>query len=203
MANTVRDLTFRLWRRLENGDIPDDSRFTYKELSGYIKSAIAGALKANFFENLNANEYRYAGDFTKTTPKTVDTDDNGLQYVNIPYSTIKVPNNNRFLSITSTNPVSRFSVNYIPMREEEVFVAKLQPDVPGVVLFYTQQDKIFFYNNNVSDTTVNVHQKYTIPNDDDADIGLTESENQIIEAALRLLGQPTISDRDNNGVPIS
>lgn len=202
--SSIKNLTYRLWRRVEGGNIGDDSRYTYEELAGYIRQGVAIALKGSYYEVINSSEYKYNdANLTVSTKQTVTTDsDTGLKYVDIPLKSITI-SGSRALSITSVNPVSTTAVRYIPIREEEVMVAKLQTPIPNVVLYYRMDDRAYFYNKAVTETEVKVNQKYTLPTDDDAEITVPEAEATILENALRLMGQlPTIGDRDNNGVPI-
>jgi len=198
----IRTTTFALWRHLEGGDIPESSKYTYKELREYVVAAYLESLKANYYEQLNSNEYRYgASDITTTTTQEVKVDDvTGLQYIDIPLQTIKVAGN-RMLSITSPNPVSTSAIQYIPVRDEEVFVAKLQPPIPCVVLYYRSDGKAYFFNQKTLDKKVKTNQKYALPTDDDAELTLPESEGAVLERCLRLWGQQYPSDRNLDGVP--
>lgn len=200
--SSIKTITYLLWRRIEGGDIPQTSRYTYKELREYAVSGLLESLKANYYEQLNSNEYRYGSDdITTTTTQQVKVDEvTGLQYVDVPLQTIKVAGN-RMLSITSNNPVAVTAVRYVPVRREEVFVINLQPPVPCVVPYYREDNKAFFFGAKVDEKSLKVNQKYTVPTDDDAELTLPESEGAIIERALRLLGQQFASDRSNDGVP--
>lgn len=198
---TIKNLIYKLWRRLSGGNIPDDSPYTYKELRGYIVGGVLETLKANYYEQLNSNEYRYGSDdITTTSTEEVKTDEaTGLKYVDIPFQTIKVAGN-RMLSITSPNPISTSAIRYVPVREEEVFVTNLQPPIPCVVLYYRSDNKAYFFNQKNLDKEVKINQKYALPTDDEADLILPESENIIIERALRLFGMLQIpSDGNNDG----
>lgn len=202
--SSIKDLVYRLWDRLDGGLATDDSAHTYRELKGYITSGIALALKQNFYESLNADEYRYGSDnISITITQQVEEDAvTGLKYVDIPFKTINVAGN-RLNSITSPNPVQRGATRYTPQRKEEVFVGSLQPKVPCVVLYYKEDNKFYFYNGDVKDTNVKVTQKYALPTDDEVDLGLDEYENQILQQAMSLTMQVLPSDRSNDGVPIN
>lgn len=203
MATTLKELVYRLWRRLDGGQENDDSKFTYRELKGYVKSAIAQSLKANYYETLNTgDEFRYGSDnISVTTTQTVKFDEEtGLKYIDVPTETIAVAGN-RQTSITSANPVSRYATQYIPVRNEEKFVARFQPTIPCVVLYYREGKKLFFYNNEVNDKTVKLNQKYAIPDDDNAEITMpTDAENGVIVTAMQIMGVVIPSDRSNDGV---
>lgn len=205
MSTTLKSLVYRLWHRLD-GSIPnDDSKYTYRELKGYVKSAIAQSLKANYYETLNADEFRYGADnISATTTQTVKEDEEtGLKYIDVPTETIAVAGN-RQTSITSANPVSRYATQYIPVRNEEKFVARFQPTIPCVVLYYREGKKLFFYNSEVNDKVVKLNQKYAIPDDDNAEITMpTDAENGVIVTAMQIMGVPVASDRDNNGVSLT
>lgn len=195
-----------LWQKLDGSPPTDDSKYSYEELKGYVRGALAAALKANYFEQLNADEFRYGDDsITSVYKVNVQLDsDSGLKYIEIPATTIAVPNSNRNVNISSANPVNRFSVDFIPTRKEEVFLGKFQKSIPCVVLFYREADRFYFYNEDFKDSAVKVVQKYSLPTDDETDIGIPEEYvPQIIQTAEVLLQTQRPSDRVNDGVPIS
>lgn len=199
---TIKEMVSRLWRRLDGGEPTDDSKFTYRELKGYIISGIAQSLKANYYESNNGGEeFKYGSDnISITTKQTVKLDaETGLKYIEVPTETIAVAGN-RQTSITSLNPVSRYATTFVPVRNEEKSVARMQPAIPCVVLYYREDKKLFFYNNEVADTTVKLNQKYAIPNDDNAEITMpADAENGVIATAMQIMGVVVAADKDNNG----
>lgn len=201
---TIRKLVFALWRKLENGNIPDDSRYSYRELKVYIVSGIANALKTSYFEQRNLEDYKYGDDSITTTYKTtIQTDsETGLKYVPLTNKTISVAGG-RFTSINSINPIGKFAKNYVPIRFEEIIIVSNQPCVPNVVYFYKQDSKAFFFGTNPTEATVYVSDRYAIPNDDDAELTLpAEFENTVLQQALQIIVPAQFpSDRQNNGVP--
>lgn len=199
----IRTLTYSLWHRLEDGTIPDDSRFTYRELKGYIRSAIASAMKRNFFENLNADDFRYGDDSVVTTYTNIPVftePDTGLQYIELPAQTVSIAGG-RNIDIHDRNPLSNWANEFIPIRREEHFVAKLQTPIPCVINFFRKGKKVYFMGN-LDSSVVDVTQSYSLPINDEADLALPpEYELDIIAQALELVA-PKIAqaDKENNGV---
>src|SRR5690625_4208704 len=167
MATTIENLTYRVWRILEGGDIPDDSRFRYGEIRDHVRSAVAYFMKASLFETLQADEYRY-GDSSVTfvEEQTVGKDATGA-YITLTGQQISSPVTSRLLHITDVNPFDRNSVRYVPVRPEERFLSQFQEPVPGVVLFERNGNEVRFFNRPVScGTKVKVYRTYAIPEDD-------------------------------------
>lgn len=205
--STLKTLTYRAWRILEGGDIPDDSRFRYKEVRDHVRAAVAYALKQNYFESRNDEDGFKYGDDTITTVADVTTQEDtetGLVYITVGGDAVSVPAANRMLSIQEPNPYSRWAKTYIPVRSEERFVGQLQPDIPCVILYERNGDRITFYNGLVeAGEKLRLLQKYTITDDDDAELNLpSEYELQVVDSVTRLLDREIrLADRENNGVP--
>lgn len=203
--STLKELTYRLWRRLDGGNISDDTKYTYRELVGYIKAGIADALKQSYFEQRNLEDFKYGDDSISATYKaTVRYDsEKGLNYVDVKSKTISIAGN-RFTSISDVNPVSRFSTMYVPIRTEEILVRRLQPQIPCVVMFYREDGKLYFYNQEVKVKEVRVSDRYAIPTDDNSEMSFpSEFENKVLQAAFMIIMNPTVQpDRANDGVPL-
>lgn len=203
---TTEEIVYAIWRKLEGGFIPDDTRYTYRELRLHVRGALAEALKQDYFAQLNADEFRYVGDSISVRYKAAVSvnPDTGLKTITIPATQINVPSSLRNLSITSLNPVSLFATKFIPVRAEEVFVGQLQPPIPCAVLYYQTGKNIEFYNAEFDDESVMVTQKYALPKDDKVDLGIPEEAlPNIIKLVEQQLNPQRASDRDNNGVPIN
>ena len=204
MAN-IKELTYKLWAKLDGGvQITDDSKYSYRELRGYVISGIASALKSSYFEQRNLEDYKYGDDSITTTYKTTVQIDSetGLKYVPLENKTISIAGG-RFTNINSINPIGKYAKNYVPIRLEERIIVANQPCVPNVVYFYKQDGKAFFYGENPTEGSVYVSDRYAIPTDDNAELTLpAEFENIVIQQALQLLlPNQVLSDRQNNGVP--
>lgn len=201
---TIKELTYLLWRHLEGGNIPDDSRFTYRELRAHIKGIVFRYLKANYFEGLNSDEYRY-GDDGLTTLYTVKVNYNDPKHGNLPYLVLpakpmSLPGN-RNVVISEANRISKWSKRFVPVRQEEVFVGSLQPNIPDVIQYYRSGTDMVFYNGPITDKELNVTIKYSLPEDDNVDIGvLNDYQHQIIIDAVRLVsGEIKPTDINNDG----
>jgi hypothetical protein len=199
---TVKEIIFALWRKLSNGDIPDDSPYTYNELRIYVRSGLRTLMEDSYYKDINNDDTRYGADnISVTTTNTINTDDTtGLKYITTTNSTVSV-GGNRQVSITSANPVARFSTQYIPIRQEEVLVNRLQDQIPCVVLYYREGDRFYFFNGETKDKTVKLTERYAIPSDDEAEIeGGTGIASRVIAAALQILMSVQVpSDKNNDG----
>ena len=205
--STIKDLTFRCWRILEGGDIPDDSRFRYKEIVAHVRSAIKFALKQNYFEQLNSGESRYGDDSLVTIyDSEIKVDPNtGIRYVEDPAKSISVPASTRTTDITDPNPFSIYATTYIPVRMEEAFVAATQPNIPCSVLYTRAGDRFEFFNDEIEEgKKIKVVKKYSVTDDEDAQLNLPEEyELQVVSQVVQTLN-PEIrqEDREIDGVPL-
>ena len=202
MAITTKDLVYRLWRHLENGAIPDDSKYTFTELKGYVRAGLKALMKLSYYNDLNGDDTRYGSDnISVTTTNTIALDSvTGLKYITTTNETIIVAGN-RQVNITSSNPVSRYAVNYIPIRQEEVLVNRLQDQIPCVVLYYREGNRYYLFNGETKEKTVKLTERYAIPTDDTAEIvGGEDVANQVIQQALQIIMNGQVpSDKENNG----
>lgn len=204
--STLKELTYRVWRILDGGNIADDSRFTYREIRDTVRSAIFSVLKANYFETRNSeDEFKYGNDdiFQELIIETKIDDSTCLPYIDVSQS-ISVPATNRLLSISDINPYSRASKKYIPVRKEERFVGQLQPPIPKTVLYERTGGRIYFFNDTVKEgTPLKVVQKYAITDNDDEELNIpSEYELQIIDAVTKLLDREIrLHDISNDGAP--
>lgn len=202
MASTLKEIVYRLWHKLEgHNQISDDSKYTYRELRGYVRSGIANALKNSYFEQRNLEDFKYGDDSLSASylADVLTDSDKQLQYVELTSKTISIAGN-RFTDINSANPVSAFATMYVPIRLEERFVAGLQK-VPCMNYFYKEDGRAYFYGKKVNEAQVLVTDRYSLPNDDDKELGLPEEfENQVLEQAFRLLMPVLPADRENNGI---
>lgn len=205
--SSLRTLTWRCLRILSGGDVTDDSRFRYREVRDHVRASVAYALKQNYFESRNDEDgYKY-GDDSITKVSELETQEDattGLIFIELESSSISVPASNRLLTISEPNPYSKWAKKFIPVRSEERFVGQLQPDIPCVVLYERNGTRVTFYNDLVeAGTPLRIAQKYTVTEDDDAELGLPEEyELQIVDGVTRLLDREIrLSDRANDGVP--
>lgn len=188
--SSLKELTYRLWRHLEGGNIPDDSRFTYSELIGYIRGGVSAALKTNYFEHLNLDDYKYGDDGISATytVSVVHNDDKhgGLPYATLPAKPISLPGN-RGVSISDKNRVSVWSNVYVPIRQEEVLVGRLQPTIPCVIQYYRTGTDLVFFNNEVKLGELSVTVRYGLPQSDEEELSMPEEfHNSVLTEAIRI-----------------
>lgn len=206
---TLKELTYRLWRLLDGGDISDDTRFSYKELKGYIGSGIGLALKQNAFEQRNASpDLLYgSGQYAKTTIRDVQYDEEGTAYIETKDKSVAFGGSRNF-EVSSVNPLSRWAKTFVTIRKEELFLQKFQANIPNVIQVVVDGSKLYFRGNAVLSgdlEQVKLSQYYVIPDleEDDSELDLpTEYENQIVDQAFQILMRERINeDRANDGVP--
>lgn len=199
---SLREITYRLWRRLEGANIPDDTKYTYRELKGYVTSGYKQALKNSYLEQRNVEDFKYGDDsisFSYTAPLLND-EAKELSYIELRGKPISFAGN-RFVDINSANPASIFAQDYFPVRKEEVFLIRKQNDIPCMTYFYKEDKKAYFFGKEVKEQEVHVTERYSLSDDDDSDTGLPEEiENQAFELAYRLLVPVAPADRANDGV---
>lgn len=202
MGTTIKELVYLVWRKLSDGDIIDDSKYTYRELRVYVESAIAEALKTNFYEHRGQDETKTGDDAITISYKAkMEKDEEGISFITLKARTVSVPGN-RTLTIQAANPIAVSATKFIPMKAHEVFVASLQPQVPCVSFYYREGNKAYFINPPTRDKIVRVAQGYSIPDDDGMEIQMpVEFQNKVVQSVLQLLA-PKITEPDNinNGV---
>lgn len=202
---TIKTLVYGIWKELDALTPTDDSRYTYRQIKEVVTGAIADALKRDFYEQRNADEFIYGNANYTATYKNipVQTDTNGLKYVEIPAKTISIPGG-RDIDIHPSNHVSLWAKEFIPVRREEVFLGKLQNNVPCVILYYKEDGKAYFFNGVVDDTSLNVTMYYSIPEDDEAEINMPEEfKNLIIQTGVQTLApQIRPADHNNDGTEV-
>lgn len=199
---SIKDNVYRLWRRISGGNIPDDTPYTYRELRGYVVSEIKDALRTNYLEQRNVEDFKYGDDsISYSYIANVLTDNTtGLKYVELKGSPISIAGN-RFIDINSINPVAIPAINYIPVRKEEMFLLKLQNDIPCMTYFYKDNGNAYFFGSKVNESSVLVSERYSIGDDDEIDLNIPEEiENKAFERAYRLLVPLAPADRINDGV---
>lgn len=200
--STIKELTYKLWMRLEGGQIPDDTRYTYRELKSYIVSGIALSLKTSYFEQRNLEDFKYGDDSISVTyTANVLQDSNTEEYYSeFTGETISIAGN-RFITVSSTGK-DRFSTTFVPLRHEEVFISKFQPTIPCIVPFYKENNRIKYIVRNMRDSQVKITERYSVNTNDDAQLTLPlEFENMVVSEAFKLIMPPVVADRENNGIP--
>lgn len=198
----LRDL---VWRNLEGGFIPDDTRFTKREITLYVRGGISQALKEYNFELLNNSEFKYFSGYAKTTKKEVKTDpDTDLQYIDSPDKSLAIGGVRNY-NISSANPFSRWAVNYVFIRQEEVLVGKLQPNVPNVIQCVIHDNKILFTNGTTTDKQVTLSQKLVIPDSDDDEFDIPEEivSRAVSIAIMTAERELKPTDRAIDGTPLT
>lgn len=197
----LRDL---VWRNLEGGFIPDDTRFTKREITVYVRSGIAQALKENMFELLNNSEFKYFSGYGKSSQKEVKVDEEGVQYIDSPDKSLAIGGMRNY-NISDPNPFSRWATIYVAIRPEEVTVQKLQANIPNVIQYTIKDNKILFFNGIVKTDKVNLTQTLVIPDSDDDDFDIPEEVvSRAITIAIGLAERELkVTDRTIDGTPVT
>src|SRR3989304_7171767 len=75
MAASVRSLTERILRVINLGDVPDESRFSFKDVSYMVRDSVGKHILASWFASRNTKEAMDIADaFISTVIRTVQAD---------------------------------------------------------------------------------------------------------------------------------
>lgn len=207
MSN-IKDVVFAVWRELEGGFIPDDTRFTYKHIRTIIVSCV-GELALDLSMKLrNANPDNPYPEYYNQYDSKIEFDaKTGVNYANIQGKPISF---NGVRSFDITDSVDSFhakSVDYLPTTPQEWFNLKRLPRVPNVIHYMVGTNRVVFMTALVDPGSVTIQQGFSVPTagDENSDIGVNipdEMGASVISRSLMLLREelrPT--DRANDGVP--
>lgn len=199
---TIKELTYLLWRNLEGGNIPDDTRFKEGEMYTYMSDAVARVMREKYFEDRNISENKYPEN-GKTSVKEIKRD-RDTQYIELTDKSIDLGGVRKY-QITQRNPFSRWVVEFAGVDEEEVFNYNKMPKIPNIILYTLKDNKIYFYNGVVQDEEVTLTQYYVLPNDIDDDYDLPKDVGNRAMAYALQMAQAEIKpiDREIDGTPIN
>lgn len=198
----IKQLTYLLLEQVNGGIPTDDSKFNYRVAKAFVLSAVAFLLKKKAFDEANQSEGNYTSESNSVT-KTVDVktdEDTGLKYVELLGESIDL-GGMRSYSISSKNPFGRWNIKFVPITRNEVFMQSMLPNVPDVVQFYKEDNRLYL-KGDISEVKLQLTQKSLLPSDDDDNIP-EDISAPALEYAYKL-AYPELtfkSDRANDGVP--
>ena len=204
----LKNIVYTVWRNLEGGDIPDDTRFNYGSIRTTIVGCVGDASLSLAFRLRNADADSPYPTYINDYESEVKFDPKG----NLHYSEIQGRllsfNGNRSIDLApSENYLHRLSVDFVPTNSREWFLLKKLPKVPGVVYYMIESKRVAFLGDVAGMDSVRISQSFTIPTiGDESDDENTEIPDEIgrvvMGQALDILnGNLRSSDRANDGVP--
>ena len=199
---TIKELSYLLLDQVNGGLPSDDGKINYRVAKAYIKTAVAYYLKRKIFEEANNSEEYYTSESnatTKTVPVKLDPE-TGLNYIELLGESIDL-GGMRSYSISSANPLSRWSIRFVPITQNEVFTQSVLPNVPDVIQFFKKGDRLYF-RGITNEEELSLTQRSLLPSNDEDDIP-EDIGVLALEHAYKLV-YPEIalrSDRANDGVP--
>lgn len=198
---TVKELAYALLEMVNGGMPTDDSKINYRVARLHIRNGLGFYLRRKNFEESNQSESNYTSESNSITKAVeVKSDpESGLQYVDLIGESVDL-GGMRSYSLSSTNPLSRWSIKFVPITKNELFVQGYLPNIPDVIQFYKDGNRLYL-RGYTSDATLSLTQKNVISDDDDDEIP-SDLAQPALEHAYRLaMGIVQIpSDKDNNGV---
>ena len=206
----LKDLIYTLWRNLEGGYIPDDTRFNYKSIRTVVISAIGEAALDLAFKLRKADPDDPYPQFYNEYESAVEYDKKGGNfYARIQGRSISLDGVRSFDVRLSEDYMHRLSTEFLPTNSREWFMLKKLPPVPKVIYFLVGTERILFTADMSDVSSVLISQGFSVPleGDEDTDVfvQVPEEIGRVVQVnALNILnGNLRQSDRANDGVPIS
>lgn len=206
----LKDIIYTLWRNLEGGFIPDDTRFTYKSIRTVVLGCIGDAALDLAFKLRNADPDDPYPRYYNEYESEVKFDPQG----NCFYSEIKGKSltfdGNRSFDITlAEDYMHRFAVDLVPTNSREWFLLKKLPPVPKVVYYLIGTNRVIFTADMSEIGSVKISQGFSVPTEgnEDEDVSVIvpdEIGRAVLINALNILNANVRqSDRANDGVPLN
>lgn len=206
----LKDLIYTLWRNLEGGYIPDDTRFNYKSIRTVVISAIGEAALDLAFKLRRTDPDDPYPQFYNEYESAVEYDKKGGNfYARIQGKSISLDGVRSFDVRLSEDYMHRLSTEFLPTNSREWFMLKKLPPVPKVIYFLVGTERIVFTADMSDVNSVLISQGFSVPleGDEDTDVfvQVPEEIGRVVQVnALNILnGNLRQSDRANDGVPIS
>lgn len=202
---TVKKLAYLLIEMGEGGIPTDDSRMNYRVAKEYIVNSLGYFLRRKLFEDAQNADNDYLGN---TVSKEVDVkydSENRFYYIETLGESVDFGTNMRAYSVSSGNPHSRWSITFVPITNQEMFSQRGLKNIPDVIQFYKQGDKLIFMNGDMGAIDkIQLTQSNVIPSDDDSEVP-ADIGNLILQDAYKTAYPELMVERDriNDGEPIN
>lgn len=202
--STIKELSWQLIEMANGGMPTDDSKLNYRIARAHVRDAVAYLLKEKIFQHYNSSEDHYIPD-SNSISKEVELkhdSESGLSYVETIGESIDLTGMRNY-QLSFANIAHRWKKKFVPISRQEVFLQTFLTNIPDVVQFYKEGDRLYLIGNILTDggESLMLTQKNVVPKDDDDPVPV-DIASQSLERAYRSV-YPEISaqqDRDNNGV---
>lgn len=201
---TIKELSYLLLDMVNGGQPSDDTRINYRVARAYIRNAVAFQIRRKWWEEKSASDEHYVGKSTTSDQEVKYDEASDMYYIETLGESIDA-GGMRSYSITGNKPNSRWSLKFVGITKSERFNQMGLRNIPNVIQYYIDSDRIYFTNGDVSKMgTLKLSQYNLLPKDDDDSVASDIAQQSLIEAyrlAMQEVG--VASDRDNNGVPLN
>lgn len=141
LAEIIRDAYYR-------GVASDDANYSIRFFAEQVAMEVAGMATENAFVNSNAGETTFANDSFTSTFKNIPVLVDAVlkqKYSVLPQIPTALPNNQEITSVTPLGIEGRRRT-IIPMKNKDKFMQDMIGEIPGVILYYIEDGKMFFDN---------------------------------------------------------
>lgn len=105
---TIKLLAERCLRVINLGDVPNDSRWTIRDINYLVRDALASYIVRSWFEGRQNQEMGgVSAMFTSSVDRTVQEDSSGECYVDIDFSLVKIPDDTNPLRVAPFMPANQ------------------------------------------------------------------------------------------------
>ena len=199
---TIKELSYLLMDMVNGGQPSDDSRINYRVARAYIRNAVAFQIRRKLWEEKGASDEHYVGKHVTADQKVKYDEASDRYYIETLGESID-SGGMRSYSISGSKPNSRWSVKFVGITKSELFNQKGLINIPNVIQYYIDSDRIYFTNGDVSKLgTVKLSQYNLLPKDDEDSVPEDIGQEALNNAYRLAFAELSINqDRDNNGVP--
>lgn len=198
---TIREITYALLDMVNGGLPTDDSKINYRVAEIYAKSGVAFTLRKRWFEEKNSSDENYIGKSVSKEQEVKYDNEDDSYYIGTLGESLDMGGMRSF-SISSKKRNSRWSLKFVPVTSSEYFNQKGLCNIPNVIQYYLDGDKLRFTNGSVEGIeSVMLSQSNLLPSDPDDSVP-DDIVDESLNRAYRLAYAEIVinSDRLNDGV---
>lgn len=206
----LKEIVYNLWRNLEGGYIPDDTRYTYGNIRVAVVSVIGDAATSLAMRLRNAiPDDPYPTYVSEETVEVKYDSVSGVNFVELKSKPLSFNGKRTYDVNPSENSFNMHALDFVPILPQEWFALKKLPRVPKIVYYIVMPGRLNFLEGVNAGDKVSVSQSFSIPTagdeltDDSAEVPDEIAHEVSIKALTVLREQLKQSDRANDGVPVN
>lgn len=206
----LKDIVYTIWRELEGGYIPDDTRFTYKNIRTVVVGAIGEAALELSMRLRNADPDdpypTYYNEYQSEVKYDAKTNN---YYAELKGKPITFNGTRSYDVVPAEDSFHLHAIDFLPTTPKEWFSIKKLPRIPSVIHYLIGTKRINFMSTVDEGSFVTISQGFSVPTagGEEEDLATNipdELGRTIITNSLVILrDQLRPSDRANDGVPIN